>query len=106
LKLRWLPAALEEVEAAVEYLERQRPGLGDEFTAILRESLARMQERPESCSLLETLPPELGYRRLIMPRFSYLIVCRQIADQIVIVAVPHASREPNYWLTRDRKPAE
>ena len=51
-----------------------------------------MQSRPESCSLLETLPPELGYRRLVMHRFPSLIIYRQIADQIVIVAVPHASR--------------
>ena len=65
-----------------------------------------MQNRPESCSLLETLPPELGYRRLVMPRFPYLIVYRQIADQIMVVAVPHSAREPNFWLKRDRGPAE
>jgi toxin ParE1/3/4 len=101
LKLRWLPGAAQEVEDTVEYLERQQIALGDNFADILRESLARIIAQPDFFSPLETLPADSGYRRLIMPKFSYLVIYRQTADHIVIAAVAHTSRLPNYWLDRD-----
>ena len=101
MKLRWHPAAADEAERAVEYLEQRQIGLGSAFAAIMRESLARIEERPDSSSPLETAPVGSGYRRLIMPVFRYLIIYRQSADQIIVVAVSHPSREPNYWLGRE-----
>jgi plasmid stabilization system protein ParE len=70
------------------------------LSPILRQSLARIQQRPDSFSPLETLPASSGYRRLIMPVFRYLVIYQQAAEDIIIVAISHPSREPNYWLGR------
>ncbi len=102
MRLRWHPAAADEAERAVEYLEQRQIGFGNTFAAILRESLARIEQRPDSSSPLETVPAGSGYRRSIMPMFRYLIIYRH-TDHIVIVAISHPSREPNYWLGRDRE---
>ena len=94
---------MDEVERTVEYLEHRQMGLGSTFSVILREAIARIIQRPDSFSLLETVPVDMGYRRLIMPMFRYLVIYKQTTDHIVIVAVSHPSREPNYWLGRERE---
>jgi plasmid stabilization system protein ParE len=99
LKLRWDPAAVQEAEAAVNYLTKQRPELGDRFCLELRDTIERIRDRPEMFSVLETLPDE-DFRRALVLNFSYIVIFRICADQIAIVAVAHASREPNYWMTR------
>jgi plasmid stabilization system protein ParE len=76
--------------------------LGDEFATVLDESVEKIKTGPAGFSPLETLPPELGYRRLRMPHFPYLVVYRHSGELIEIVAVAHTSREPNYWLRRQQ----
>jgi toxin ParE1/3/4 len=98
--LRWASPALQEAEAIVEYYEQRRVGLGNEFALVLGESLQKIKAHPAGFSLLETLPTELGYRRLRMPQFPYLIVFRHSREMIEIIAITHTSREPNYWRNR------
>ncbi len=49
---------------------------------------------------LETLPSNEPYRRALLPTFRFAIVFEVFQEEIVVVAVPHTSREPNYWLPR------
>jgi len=48
-----------------------------------------------------TWPPySLNTRRFILRTFPYHLIYRVADDKIVIVAISHAKRDPNYWLDR------
>lgn len=101
MKIKWLTAARYDVEEAAAFYDERRAGLGDEFLAILRESLQRIKANPKAFSFLETASPPSVYRRLLTPRFPYVVIFRESGNEVVIVAVAHASRDPTYW--RDRE---
>jgi plasmid stabilization system protein ParE len=70
------------------------------FIADLQEALDAVAERPERFSKLETLPDNSPYRRALLSIFRYAVVFEILTDEILVVAVAHTSREPNYWLDR------
>jgi len=38
-----------------------------------------------------------GTRRILFRRFPYLLVFRELADRIEVIAVAHGKRRPDYW---------
>jgi toxin ParE2 len=97
-KLRNLRAAREEFAAAVRWFEEQRAGLGAEFYDEVIATTGRLEALPESGS---PISPDGLTRRLLLPRFPYQIVYRLTPTDIVVLAVAHLKRRPNYW--KDRK---
>ena len=43
---------------------------------------------------------EFGTRRMVLRRFPYLVVFREAASGIEIIAVAHGRRRPGYWRER------
>ena len=43
-----------------------------------------------------------GARRILLDRFPYAIVNRELPDAIQVLAVAHCSRRPGYWKDRVR----
>ncbi len=41
-----------------------------------------------------------------MERFPYILIYQVRSDTIEFVAIAHTSREPGYWLKRDRRASE
>ena len=98
--LRILAEAEAEIEAARCYLNRQSLELGSRFLDDLAERLAAIAEDPLRFPRLETLPENQPYRRALLTLFRYAVVFEVLDDAIVVVAVVHTSRVPNYWLGR------
>lgn len=49
----------------------------------------------------ERYPPyDFATRRMVIRRFPFLIVFRETATGVEIIAIAHGRRRPNYW--RDR----
>jgi hypothetical protein len=44
-----------------------------------------------------------GVKRLLLKRFPYDIVVRELPEEIIVVAVAHQSRRPGYWQDRLQK---
>ena len=40
------------------------------------------------------------FRRALVGVFRYAVIFEMLDDRILVVAVTHTSREPNYWLNR------
>ena len=97
-KLRNLRAAREEFAAAVQWFEEQRAGLGAEFYDEVIATTARLEALPESGSPISR---DGLTRRLLLARFPYQVVYRLTPTEIVVLAVAHLKRRPNYW--KDRK---
>jgi toxin ParE1/3/4 len=100
VNLRILAEAETEIESARQYLTDRSSRLGDRFIADLQATLDAVAERPASFSKLETLPDNSPHRRALLSIFQYAVVFEIVIDEILVVAVAHTSREPNYWLDR------
>ncbi|HEV2969894.1 MAG TPA: type II toxin-antitoxin system RelE/ParE family toxin [Pirellulales bacterium] len=98
--LRILAEAEAEIDAARRYLNEQSPDLGGRFLDDLTQRLNDIATAPIRFAKLETLPDNQPYRRALLKAFRYAVVYEVLPDEIVVTAVAHASREPNYWLGR------
>ena len=89
------PPADLDVEAAFEWYENERPGLGLEFLDELRASYNRIADGPLRYEELRG-----GIRRALLRRFPYAVYFAIEGDIVVVVAVLHASRDPAEWQRR------
>lgn len=82
--------ATEDAAQAIRWHEAERRGRGAKFLAVIETALDHIEHRPESF-------PELAlrFRRIIVRCFPYALFYRVEADQIVIHAVFHTSRNPS-----------
>lgn len=101
VRLELHPEAAGEVEAAVDWYDAQRVGLGAEFFAELRKSLQTLADNPRaSPSWPDGRASALGVRRFLMERFPFAIPYLVLEELVVVLAVAHVRRRPGYWLTR------
>lgn len=92
-------AELEAAESALWYEGRQ-PGLGGAFLAMLEETYRRIEERPFQFPVVELDLPRESIRRAAMTKFPFQVIYEVVADEAVVIAVAHNSREPGYWTGR------
>jgi hypothetical protein len=98
LKVRFLIAADAELADAVAYYDGLLPGLGSEFATAVRDGLDRIKERPKAWQ-----PLTHRARRYRLNRFPYGLVYLLLESEIVIVAVMHLHRDPDYWKERSKR---
>ena len=94
--IRTAKPASEELTAAVQWYERQRPGLGAEFFDATLRAIDRISETPDAGTSFTTLDA----RRMLVGGFPYQIVYRTGADEIRILAFAHFRRRPGFWRHR------
>jgi toxin ParE1/3/4 len=97
LSLDFHPDALAELERAKRWYDRQRHGLGESFFEEIATAIIRIQEAPNTW-------PEFrqGTRRFLVHRFPFAVVYSQRGSSLLIVAVMHLKRRPDYWQSRLR----
>ena len=93
--LEFLPEAFAEIECVTGDYEARVPGLGVRFREVIESTCAAIVQHP----LLWRERPG-GYRRVNLPGFSYYIAFVLRDELVVVVAVAHASRNPDYWKSR------
>jgi plasmid stabilization system protein ParE len=84
-----------EVDEIVDYYDGVKETLGDEFFNELQNAIARVLQLPDAWQ--KVWP---SARRCLLNRFPYQLVYQEKPDGILIVAVMHLHREPNYWADR------
>lgn len=103
MKLEIAEEAGEEVEAAAERYDSNRPGLGDEFIVAVLDATEAICANPAAWAIWPDMP--LGadpVRRFVMERFPFSIGFQVRGDTVRVVTVAHASRRPGYWSSRRR----
>lgn len=87
--------ALRELEDAAEYLELEFEGLGSGFRAEVKSAAERIGRHPSAWSV------ERGeVRKCLLHRFPYKLLYSFESDHILILAVAHQHRRPDYWIDR------
>jgi plasmid stabilization system protein ParE len=89
--------ASDELAEAVRWYEARRAGLGGEFFDTVVATLFLIEANPEIGTALST---DHQTRRVLLDKFPYQIVYRLRPTEIVIVAVAHLKRRPEYWKDR------
>ncbi len=95
LVLDFLPEAFAEVECVVGDYEAREVGLGARFRSEVERACRLIAQNPG----LWRLRPQ-GFRRVNLAGFPYYIAFITCEQQIVVVAVAHPSRHPDYFKIR------
>ena len=95
MKIRFLPPARRELKEAVRYYNAQRVRLGEEFRDEVWETIQRIDRFPEAWH-----PLSVSIRRCQMNRFPYGLIYELSENGILIIAVAHLHRAPEYWRSR------
>lgn len=83
--------ARNEYDEAVIWYENERKGLGLEFSSSVDNALARIAEQP---ALFRRVRGPI--RRAVLRRFPFTIHFLDEPNQIVVLAVFHAARDPRH----------
>lgn len=95
MKVEFLPEADEEFREASRYYESEAAGVGLAFVAEVHKAVGEVIEFPLAAQVMRA-----GIRRKVLHHFSYNLFYAVEADTIVIVAVAHQRKRPNYWRAR------
>ena len=93
--IKYHEAAEDELLTEIGYLELQAKGLGRRFYAEIRRAEHLMAQFPESAR--EIRP---GIRKRILRKFRYSLIYSREKEGLLILAVAHHSRRPEYWVGR------
>ena len=96
MKVRFLMAALFELEEAAEYYDKSNPGLGDELYRKVDAALSFIAEFPEASPKVTD-----DARRYNLKRFPYYLIYRARNGEVVVGAVGHGRQKPLYWRHRN-----
>jgi toxin ParE1/3/4 len=94
------PDAKQELAAAARWYEQRREALGRELLAEIDGTLVAIARTPSRFPLYPRADPELGIRRVLVPRFPYALAFIDLGAVIRVVAVAHERQRPGYWLRR------
>lgn len=94
---RLLDPAEQELQTAIRWYESKRPGLGAELLGAVHDVIVKVAEAPQQFPPWDQNP---RFRRAAAARFPYALYFHIVDDEVVVVAVAHASRRPGYWLAR------
>jgi plasmid stabilization system protein ParE len=95
MNIEFLQAAQAELDDAFIWYETQQKNLGQQFISEFDTTVKRLSIFPLAYSEIEK-----GVRRCLVKRFPYGILYGINENTIVIIAVAHLHREPNYWISR------
>lgn len=69
--------------------------IANDFDAEFDRALSKIANAPECFPLCDA-----RHRYFLLRRFPFRIIYRIIHDDVVVIAVAHTSRSPNYWADR------
>ena len=95
MRVEFLDDAAEELTEAALWYESKESGLGVRFRDEISNIISRIAEDP-----MLWREREGGYRRVNCPVFPYFVAYMIRDEEIVIVAVGHGHRKPEYWKSR------
>ena len=94
------PEAKAEFLAAVDFYNESAQGLGGEFAAEVNAAVELIEAFPKTW-------PEVAFEihRCLVRRFPYALLYAIENDLIMIYAVMHTKRDPDYWVSLCRTPS-
>jgi plasmid stabilization system protein ParE len=92
---RFLSPAEEEMMEAALFYEAASNGLGTDFLDDVQRSIDIVSDYPRAGE-----PIDSDFRRTLLYRFPFSVIYALEENGIVVIAVAHHGREPQYWRSR------
>jgi plasmid stabilization system protein ParE len=92
VSVRFLEVARDELLHAHHYYASCSAAAADRFRRDVRSALRRIMAHPDAWHLLDA-----RFRRCQLTGFPYGVIYEKVGDDLIIVAVAHLHREPDYW---------
>lgn len=92
---RFLPGAENEMFEAARFYESRKPGLSKDFLDEVERTIVSVEKQPHLGA-----KHSANIRRRIIRRFPFGVLYAVEPDRIVVVAVMHLHRRPDYWKGR------
>ena len=97
MKLGFHPAVQRDFNAAIRFYEQTGPTIADRFEAEMRAGLERIRLNPRRYAYHQR---GAVFRRCKLPSFPYVIVYRELADEIRVTVLKHEKQDAPYGLSR------
>ena len=95
MKVIFSRLAVKELQDGTEFYDLEQPGLGLRFKDEIKKAIRRIVDFPEAWSV------ERGeVRKCLLHRFPYKLLYSIESDHILVIAVDHQHRRPDYWIDR------
>jgi plasmid stabilization system protein ParE len=98
MPVRFLADAKSEFADQEAWYEKRQEGLGAEFYAAIKATVAEVAAHPSRFPKHGT-----GVRGCLAKRFPFAVIYDSRPKEVVIVAIMHTSRLPEYWRSRVTK---
>jgi len=95
MKVEFLELAYSEYREANEFYNLQSKGLGDKFIVEIDRTISIIKNYPESFTKYTK-----HSRKAVVNIFPYNIIYSIRNKSIIITAIAHQHRKPNYWVNR------
>ncbi len=87
--------AKQEMADAIDYYEIEQSGLSNRFSDDIKSAISRIIKYPKAWSV------EQGeVRKCLLLKFPYKILYSIESNHILIIAIAHQHRKPDYWIER------
>jgi len=93
--VKFHPDAEAEMIEAAAYYEAQQPDLGRRFLASVQDAINRILFNSNLYPVVE-----LDVQRCLTKTFPFGVLFREMPSKIVIMAIMHLHRDPDYWKNR------
>lgn len=94
------PKAQDELLESVLWYNIRKPRLGNEFFDTISSVIDQISQNPKQFPYLTN---EKQIQVKVVKRFPFSVIFKVEADQLLILAVAHNKRKPNYWIKRKSK---
>lgn len=95
MKVIFTELALIELSEACQFYEQEFSGLGERFEQEVKRAIKRMIQYPQAWQ------KERGdIRKCLLHKFPYKILYSLESDHLLILAIAHLHRKPDYWVDR------
>lgn len=102
-EVRYHPQAAAELVEAEAWYEQQRRGLGDRFMAASEVALKRIGRWPNAGTpVVVDDDGTVVNRKTPIGGFPWAVGYEVTDDAVIVLAVFHQHRHPDYWTTRQR----
>lgn len=99
-QVRFVDEAVAEVNDAMRWYEDRSGGLGLTFLAAVDRAVETVMRWPRFGSLVEFVAEQVAVRRVPVARFPYFVAYLVVGEDVVVLAVAHERRRPQYWSER------
>ncbi len=94
-KVVFLRYAKHELDDATHFYDMEFIGLGHSFKEEVKKAISRIAEYPEAWPVVRG-----DIRKYLIHKFPYCLLYSIEKEHIVVVAVAHQHRKPDYWIDR------